>query len=435
MLYQNLVNDFLQELRRVLKKSLCVTIVFITILLSSVSYVQADGDYSLSDLRNCASLYSYSGKNNAYFYGISNRTLYSSRVIPNRATRYITVSGSIYAACHDENYAYALYKTGNNSLGVVRMNMNSGKCDYCTINDTRSAQKSSFAVSGNEIFIIYTGSTYLYVKSYNFSGKYLRSYTFPNGAEILFCNGGIAYARAFSGAVFRLSGASQTKCADLEAYKGFTDAGPGYILLNDKRLVSLGNGRVQNLKSNFAVVSNKNSFYLSGSTLSFNGGKTEVSSPKLLCAADSTAAVLSNNFNCEIISAKSSASSGSQSAQSARLNISGNLIIGIEVNSTVAKIKEKYPEVKKIFNLDGKEITSGKLRTGYSALTQSGEYKFALRGDVNSSGTLNTADTDELMKALLGTANLSDCRNKAADYNYDGSVNTKDLILIGKMIN
>ena len=423
----------MQELRRVFKKSLCVILVIVTTTISSVCYVRADGDYSLSDLKNCTNIYSYSGKNNAYFYGNSNLTLYSSRVIPSRATRYVTVSGYICAVCHDESHAYALYKTSNDSFGVVRMNMNNGKCDYCAITDTRSAQKSSFAVAGNEIFIIYTGNPYHYVKSYDFSGKYLRSYTFPKGSERLFCNGGCAYVRAFSGEVFRLSGASKTKCAATDAYKDFSDAGIGHILLNDKRLVSLGNGKIQYPRSDFAAITSQNSFYLSGTTLRFNGGEAEASSPKLMCAAGSTAAVLGKDFYCQIFNAKS-AVSRSQSTQSSKLNFSGSVIVGIEVDTTVAKIKEKYPEIKKIFNHDGKEMTSGRLKTGYSALTQSGEHKIAIRGDVNSSGTLNTADTDELMNALSGSKKLSDCCAKAADYNYDGAVNTKDLVLIGKRI-
>ena len=423
----------MQELRCVLKKSLCIFLVFITTLLSSVCYVRADGSYSLSDLKSCTALYAYSGKNSAYFYGNSNYTLYSARALPNRVTRYITVSGYISSVCHDENCAYALYKTGNDSFGVVRMNMNSGGCDYCTINGTRSALKNSFAVSGNEIFIIHTGNTYPYVKSYDLSGKSLRSYTFPKGAECLFSNGGSAYAKAYSGEVFRLSGANKTKCAEFEAYTGFADAGVGHILLKDKRLVPLNGGRVQYPHSDFAAVTSQNEFYLSKTTLRYNGGEAEVSSPKLMCAAGSTAAVLDNDFNCQITDAKTAAAD-SQSPKNSKLSFSGKLITGIEANTTVAKIKENYPEINKVFDHDGKEITSGKLKTGYSALIQSGEYKIAIRGDVNSSGTLNTADTDELMNALAGGINLSDCCQKAADYNLDGSANTKDLVLIGKKI-
>lgn len=422
----------MQELRCVLKKSLCVFLVFITTLLSSVCYVRADGSFSLSDLKNCAALYSYSGKNNAYFYGNSNYTLYSARTLPNRVTRYVKVSGYISAVCHDENCAYALYKAGNDSFGVVSMNMNSGGCDYCTINGTSLAQKYSFAVSGNEIFIIHTGNTFPFVKSYDFSGKYLRSYTFPKGAECLFSNGGSAYVKAYSGEVFRLSGANKSKCAEVDTYTAFADAGVGYILQENNRLVSLNGEKTQYPNSDFAAITSQNKFYISGTTLRFNGGEAEVSSPRLMCAAGSTAAVLDNDFNCQIIEAKAAA--GSQSPKNSKLSFSGKVITGIEADSTVAKIKEKYPEIKKFFDHDGKEITSGKLKTGYSALIQSGEYKIAIRGDVNSSGTLNTADTDELMNALAGSVTLSDCCQKAADYNFDGSASTKDLVLIGKKI-
>lgn len=415
-----------------LKKSLCIFLVFITTLLSSVCYVRADGSFSLSDLKNCAVLYAYSGKNNAYFYGNSNYTLYSARALPNRVTRYITVSGYISSVCHDENCAYALYKAGNDSFGVVRMNMNSGGCDYCTINGTSLAQKYSFAVSGNEIFIIHTGNTFPFVKSYDFSGKYLRSYTFPKGAECLFFNGGSAYVKAYSGEVFRLSGANKSKCAEVDTYTAFADAGVGYILQENNRLVSLNGEKTQYPNSDFAAITSQNKFYISGTTLRFNGGEAEVSSPRLMCAAGSTAAVLDNDFNCQIIEAKTAA--GSQSPKNSKLSFSGKVITGIEADATVAKIKEKYPEIKKVFDHDGKEITSGKLKTGYSALIQSGEYKIAIRGDVNSSGTLNTADTDELMNALAGSVTLSDCCQKAADYNFDGIASTKDLVLIGKKI-
>ena len=59
------------------KKSLCVILVIVTTMISSVCYVRADGGYSLSDLKNCTNIYSYSGKNNAYFYG-NDKTLYYS---------------------------------------------------------------------------------------------------------------------------------------------------------------------------------------------------------------------------------------------------------------------------------------------------------------------------------------------------------------------
>lgn len=423
----------MQELRCVFKKFLCVFLVFLTTLLSSVCYVRADGSYSLSDLKNCTALYSYSGKNNAYFYGNSNYTLYSARALPSRTTRYVKVSGYISAVCHDENCAYALYKAGNDSYGVVRMNMNNGSCDHCTISGTSLAQKYSFAVSGNEIFIIHTSNTFPYVKSYDFDGKYLRSYTFPKGAECLFSNGGSAYVKAYSGEVFRLSGANKSKCAEIDTYTAFADAGVGYILQDNNRLVLLNGGKVQHLQSDFAVITSQNKFHISGTTLRFNGGEAEVSSPRLMCAAGTTAAVLDNDFNCQITDAKAAVAE-SQSPKNSKLSFSGKMITGIEENTTVAKIKEKYPEIKKIFDHDGKEITSGKLKTGYSALIQNGEYKIAIRGDVNSSGTLNTADTDELMKALAGSITLSDCCQKAADYNFDGSADTKDLVLIGKKI-
>lgn len=413
------------------KRVLSAFIFLILLISASFTVAFAEDNHNLGELKNCKSIYSYSGNSNAYFYGSADKTLISSRVIPNYTTRYVSVSGYIRAVCHDENYACALYDGSKRAYGVVRMNMNSGNCDYCEITDAQNASNSSFAVSGNEIDIIQNSRTNTFVKSYNFSGQYLCAYYPPQGVERLFVNGGNAYAKAFSGEIYRLSGGNMTKCADLDNYIGFGDAGEGYIFTSDNRLIPLVRGNAEYPRCDFAVKTSADTYILSGNTLYFSGGEYSVSSAKALCAVGSKAAVLKGDFNCEIIIPE--VHKNVQTDKSG-FRIADGMIAGIEPEITVSKLKERYPDIKKVFDGNHNEITSGKVRTGFFAQYGGSEYTIALKGDVNSSGTLNGADIDEIMCALAKCTELSGCVKMAADYDFDGKITTGDLVMIGNKI-
>ena len=416
-----------------MKKVACVIFSILAVVLFPLFHAKANETRSLSELSGCSRLYSYSGTGSAYFFGYKNYTLYSSRVIPDCVTRYISVSGIIRSVCHDENYAYALFDGSKSSCEIVRMNMNSGSCDYCVISDAQNISNRSFAVAGNEIFLIHNNSVYPYVRSYNFNGQHLNTYNFSQGVELLFCNGGKAYAKAYSGEIFRISGGNKTNCAVLDPYIDFQNAGAGYILSADKRLISLNGGNTENLSCNLAVKTEKERFTVSGSSLSFSGGSAELDSAKLMCAVGIKAAVLKNNFNCEILNAAelSPKSAGANIRTVGSLRLLDNIIIGIEPGTTVTQAEKKYPDIRKIYDSNRSEVTSGKLRTGYWAQTPEGEFEIALFGDVNGSGTVNSADTDDIMDIILGTKTVNGCYQKAADYNIDGIIDTKDLVLIG----
>lgn len=423
------------------KRFICVILILLNFASVFAYTAWADNSASFTELNNCKSVCAFSGKSNAYFYGFGNSTLYSARAVPSANLRYVSTSGRIRAVCHDENCAYALFD-GSKSYGIVRMNMNSGSCDYCTITDIKGANNQSFAVSGNEIFILQNSNSFSYVKSYNFSGKTLCSYNLPGGTEMLFCNGSKAYARTYSGEIYRLSGGNKTKCADLEAYTGFTDAGCGHILADDGRMISLDNGDIDYPRCDYAVMTNKNMFKLSGSTLSFSGGEYNADSAKLMCAAGQTAAVLDNGFRSTLINANQinnnnypQSSQKSVSAQkSSTLKISDGIVVGIEAEITVTKAKERFPEIVKLYDFNEKEITAGKLKTGYYALIGSKKYPIAIRGDVNGTGTLNRADIIDLMDAIIDKKQLTPCQRKAADFNFNGKSNSQDLVFINMRI-
>ena len=418
------------------KRFICIILILLCPASFFIGTAWADSTALFSELGNCKYIYTYSGRNNAYFYGYTNTTLYSARAVPTANLRYVNTDGCIRAVCHDESNAYALFD-GNNCYKIVRMNMDSGACDYVTITGSESISNRSFAVSESEIFILQKSNSYPYVKSYNFSGKALYSYTFSKGVDRLFCNGSNAYARSVSGEIFRLSGGSKTKCADLEAYTDFSDAGCGYILTSDGRLISLGSGDVEYPRCDNAVRTSQNSFKLCGNTLSFTGGDVSVSSAKLMCAAGQTAAVLGTDNRCTTFNAsqiKSNPQASQSGSKSSNLKISDGVAVGIDAEITVTQAKEKFPEIAELYDFDGNKITSGKLKTGYYALIGGTKYPVAIRGDVNGTGTLNRSDLVDLMDAIIEKITLSPCRSKAADFNLDGKINTQDLVLLGLRI-
>lgn len=80
----------------------------------------------------------------------------------------------------------------------------------------------------------------------------------------------------------------------------------------------------------------------------------------------------------------------------------------------------------------GKMITSGTIRTGMSLRTDSGEIPVVITGDVNGSGTVNSADLRALQDHLLGLEKLTGPYLAAADISGNGSVGTEDTVLILK---
>ena len=59
-------------------------------------------------------------------------------------------------------------------------------------------------------------------------------------------------------------------------------------------------------------------------------------------------------------------------------------------------------------------------------------YTIAVCGDVTGEGNVNSKDVTLLQKHLCGNAKLSGAFLKAADFNLDGKVDNRDLVLISR---
>ena len=77
---------------------------------------------------------------------------------------------------------------------------------------------------------------------------------------------------------------------------------------------------------------------------------------------------------------------------------------------------------------------SGKIRTGWVAVTSHTHYVLIVPGDVNSSGTVNSVDLRLMQQFLLGAQMPEEIQILAGDLNNNGSLDAADLVLLVKIM-
>lgn len=433
-----------------MKKAFSVLIIVLTIVFIPLYSAESKSIQSLNDLSSCKELYTYSGYNYAYFYGYTSNTLYSAQSIPDINLRYIKVDGLIRAVCHNETCAYALYesKATGRSYSIVRMNMQSGACDYFDIGAQNNIINSSFAVTDAEIFIIRTDSYNSYAASYDISGKRKYNYKFDFNIEKLFINNSKAYAVLSNGDIYAIENGMHTYCNNLGNNLNFANAGTGYVYTEGKLLISLTDNSRENIinaKASKVLKCKNKLFSFTGNTLkSSDGGKITIPDAYMLTATANLISVLSSNYECNTISISEMYenrngnneydNNTNQSYQDFenQYKVKDNIILGIESGTTVSQFKKNFSEEITVYNKDGDASASGKIATGFQCKVYDNTYKIAVRGDVTGEGNVKSNDVDVIMKNIVGLYSLENEFYAAADYNFDGVLDNRDLVLIAQ---
>lgn len=342
-----------------------------------VTVAVADTAAISCELANCKKIYAYSGNAAAYFFGFHGSTLVSTRVIPDRLTRSVSVRGSILSACHDETKVYALYKASLHAYMVVTLNMDSGEYTEKEVACDTELMHTSFAAAQDEIFVTVVENGSSYVRGIR--GGATDTYRFSADIERLFVCDNAAYVRLNGGIVFRI-GKGKYYPAD-----GLTDEQEQTLAAAQMLTVTIG-------------------------------GRT---------------VVLHADYTLEIFETADSLAAPSAEAADSGFRIEGEFLIALP-GASVSQLKAAFAEAI-VFRADGTALTAGRLKTGFSVKLNNITCMTAVLGDVNGSGTINSADTARLMQSFVGSETLSGCFRRAADYNSDGQIDNRDLVMMARM--
>lgn len=432
-----------------------ISLLTAVILISCVSICKSRAyeEYNLSDLANCSGIKSDSNSRGGYLCAFSGNTVFSARLVPDFSSYNFTVNGHINGVSQSGKYIYALVleDTFTNKYSVYSLNTDNGNVRKTSFND-ENFRTDSFSVSDNCVYYIKTDSAYVYVACVNLSSDKKTKITFGQNVNEVFNNNGKSYARLYDGSIYKLSQSSSTYVADTGELKNIYNAGINRVINEDGFIVSLSdNSRnyVSNATEENVSVSDGKIY----SAVNYRLNLKTSEKTKSVSIPDRATAVVSYKKQCAVLldngtvqvyessdfDEKKTADNNNHSDSSNLDNqavisdyiFSDGIIYGIYSGETVADFKAKT-FADTVYKSDGSVAKSGKLKTGFTTVMNSKTYTISVCGDVTGEGNVNSKDVTLLQKHLCGNAKLSGAFLKAADFNLDGKVDNRDLVLISR---
>lgn len=406
--------------------------------------------YSIDSLvENCRKIYTANNEQGSYIYGYDINTLYSAEILPSQTCRYVNVTGKIRSVCHSGEYTYALCEKDYKSklYSIIRLNPENGEVQSYNFADMNNLGTEYFSVSENKVYYIKKDSVYAYVARYSLSGIKEYEYSFNSNVMKLFCSGLNTYAVLYDGRIYRLDSTQSVYCTTINSSSSFSDAGSEYIFTDSKYLVSLRYGTHQYIKDaeeKCVVCRNGEVLFSDGSIVILQSGENkpktcsfDKSVEMLFYYKDSCSVVFFDNsvdvfsktklkYNDSVISQNNINKSDSPYFYS-----EDGIMCGIESGTSVADFKKALGNVT-VYDKNGKEVTSGKLKTGYQVLINSKFCYIAVRGDITGEGNVKSNDVSLLMNDITGKTELNSVFRAASDFNYDGEYDNRDLVLISR---
>lgn len=465
---------FLHFMKKVIKnhynninKSILGLLLLSIIFCFAVRDTAAFSNYNASDLENCSRLAADSNSSGGFVYGFNGKTLYSSMLVPDHYNRYMNVPYNIKSVCQSGELSCAMYICDNklNRYGISAMNMNNGSTVDYFFEGVNDASSKMFSLSGNYAYFVRSDAVYSYVAVYGIDGNLKKKCSFSDNIFLLFNNNSITYAMLYDGQIYCFHGSGYTKVAKLDKGENAFNAGAGYICTESGMLVSLKSGEteyVTNHSKNCVVSANGGIYTVNDSRLVFfekNASERfiDLSKPiRCVVACNGRVATLNysydyNDINASELSSDSDSqvdrftdSYSNKQGGSNKKNIqksgecqilNGEYIIESAPSITVAGLKKKFPYSVTVYNNDGNVVTSGNIRTGYTVKTDNAKYTIIILGDLTGEGNLKSNDISTMMKYCVDAVSFNELQTIAADYDCNGVIDNRDLVLMARSIN
>lgn len=424
-----------------MKKIFCLFCVVILLLISATAHSVTQKN--ISDLSDCAYVYRDNNSTGAYVYGYNINKLCCAKVLPSLEVYSTSVNGKIRSITQNNSICYALYECGVYNYNLIALDTNNGNISTYSFNAMKTIDNSYLAVSGNSVYFVLTDSAYSYVACYDFSGALQNKYKLNGNVRKLFVNDNKVYAQIDNGDIFYLNNGNSKFCVNINPSFKYDNCCCGKVADETGRVVSLVDGSTKiYCKSGFQVLSqySNNSVYANGNSLLLNNGDkcidVSYEIDYVLMFKESVAVISNNNlftYSLKDFKGKSSSFTDTQTnlLNPYPINQYG-IIYDVDSGTTVTNFKKHYNTPIKIFDTNNLEITSGKIKTNYSASINNETYLISVKGDVTGEGNVKSNDVKSLMSYLNGKITLNNVYQQSADFNNDGLVDNKDLVLISR---
>lgn len=386
-------------------------------------------------------------------YGFSGSTLYCSQLMPNRYNRYVSARYNIKNAVQNGSNAYALIQTDKDtySYEITEMNMNNGSVVTYNFSNIKDVFKNSFSVSDGYAYFIRYNDAYTYVAVYSLNGEYTGKIKFDSNVKSLFNNNLSTYAMLSDGSIYRIYRENSAYVNTIGYADEIFDAGENWIATNSGKLVSLNSSLVKYTSSNLCkrvVVSGSEIYSANGSKLECradNGIITYANADNVSCILkykDNIIAV-DSQFNYRYISTKEFKESYADTPKKAveqnlaelpnKYNlVSDKYICGVKAGTKVAEFKNDFSSGITIY-YNNEALTNSKIiRTGSIFELNGREYTIIVSGDLTGEGYIKSNDKALMIDSFIEAKQLSGVQQLAADYNSDGSIDNKDLVLMAQ---
>ena len=103
---------------------------------------------------------------------------------------------------------------------------------------------------------------------------------------------------------------------------------------------------------------------------------------------------------------------------------SGSYLTGISPNTSVSSLTASGYTVYS----GSKQVTSGLVGTGMTAVSGGGSVTIVVTGDVSGDGKVTITDVVKLQKSVVGSASLTGAYAKAGDISGDGKITITDVV-------
>lgn len=347
---------------------------------------------------------------------------------------------------------------------IVRINCFDGRVSYVNSDVLDDFNYTDISICNNRLYVMKTDEVYCYVSAYDFNGKHLSDYRFSEkNVNAITTNNGSAYVFLYDGSVYRLDENKAEYCTRVRDCSDFYNSGAGFLSDSRGYIYSLNENKeytnMYNCTNPFSVSNESIYYYRSSSVyrtslnnssitkyeINRNTGKILYACGKVVAITDdySTATIIGNSdfknidFNTNSDTKPQSNNSTDKNDGNSNAHFSDYIftddgfICNIKSGTTAAQLKKNCPPITSVTDKNGNNL-SGKLRTGAVVATKETSYTVVVLGDVTGTGTVSSNDYKLLMKTLTGEKEIFGAYKKAADYNLDGSVDNKDLVLIAQ---